>query len=207
MSPITVGYVEIGLDWAEQFSDANFLNQRLVPDVDTNGQPLDSAQMKQAFYLEPSAGGTSTRLAAPPPRRRSEQRDLHFEGRRQHVAAAFRPHLRLAGRRGAHEPQGRRCDRRGRRERGPRRHGRPPREGVMAWVPVNLGGFLRASGSSLCRISTPIASTRSTIAMSSDFRATAVSGAAGPNGTFTPCSASIPTTGGSSSLPTKWPGT
>ena len=58
--PITVGYVEIGSDWAEQFADANFLNQRLVPDVDTNGQPLDSGQMKQAFYLEPSAGGTSS---------------------------------------------------------------------------------------------------------------------------------------------------
>lgn len=58
--PITVGYVEIGGDWAEQFADANFLNQRLVPDVDQNGQPLDSNQMKQAFYLEPTAGGTST---------------------------------------------------------------------------------------------------------------------------------------------------
>jgi photosystem II stability/assembly factor-like uncharacterized protein len=58
--PITVGYVEIGGNWAEQFADANFLNQRLVPDVDQNGQPLDSGQMKQAFYLEPSAGGTQT---------------------------------------------------------------------------------------------------------------------------------------------------
>jgi hypothetical protein len=58
--PITVGYVEIGGDNTEQFADANFLNQRVVPDVDQNGQPLDSAQMKQAFYLEPSAGGTST---------------------------------------------------------------------------------------------------------------------------------------------------
>ncbi len=58
--PVTVGYVEIGGNWAEQFSDANFLNQRLVPDVDTNGQPLDPAQMKQAFYLEPTAGGTSS---------------------------------------------------------------------------------------------------------------------------------------------------
>lgn len=58
--PITVGYVEIGGDWTEQFADANFLNQRVVPDVDQNGQPLDSQQMKQAFYLEPSAGGTAT---------------------------------------------------------------------------------------------------------------------------------------------------
>jgi hypothetical protein len=58
--PITVGYVEIGSNWAEQFADADFFNQRLIPDVDQNGQPLDSKQMKQAFYLEPTAGGTST---------------------------------------------------------------------------------------------------------------------------------------------------
>ena len=58
--PITVGYVEIGGNWTEQFADANFLNQRNVPDVDQNGQPLDSNQMRQAFYLEPSAGGTKT---------------------------------------------------------------------------------------------------------------------------------------------------
>jgi len=58
--PITVGYVEIGGNSEDQFADANFLNQRLVPDVDTNGQPLDPGQMKQAFYLEPSAGGTAT---------------------------------------------------------------------------------------------------------------------------------------------------
>ncbi|MFN2418912.1 MAG: WD40/YVTN/BNR-like repeat-containing protein [Candidatus Limnocylindria bacterium] len=58
--PITVAYVEIGGNWTEQFADANFLNQRVVPDVDSNGQPLDSGQMKQAFYLEPSAGGTET---------------------------------------------------------------------------------------------------------------------------------------------------
>ena len=58
--PITVGYVEIGGNWAEQFSDANFVNQRLVPDVDQGGQPLDSQQMKQAFYLEPTAGGTKS---------------------------------------------------------------------------------------------------------------------------------------------------
>jgi hypothetical protein len=58
--PITVGYVDIGCNWTEQFADANFLNQRVVPDVDQNGQPLDTSQMKQAFYLEPSAGGTST---------------------------------------------------------------------------------------------------------------------------------------------------
>ena len=58
--PITVGYVEIGGNWTEQFADANFSNQRVVPDVDQNGQPLDSGQMKQAFYLEPTAGGTSS---------------------------------------------------------------------------------------------------------------------------------------------------
>jgi hypothetical protein len=57
--PITVGYVEIGGNWTEQFADANLVNQRVVPDVDQNGQPLDTSQMKQAFYLEPSAGGTS----------------------------------------------------------------------------------------------------------------------------------------------------
>jgi hypothetical protein len=58
--PVTVGYVEIGGNWADQFADANLVNQRLVPDVDQNGQPLDSQQMKQAFYLEPTAGGTSS---------------------------------------------------------------------------------------------------------------------------------------------------
>ena len=58
--PATVGYVEIGCNWTDQFADANFVNQRAVPDVDQNGQPLDTSQMKQAFYLEPTAGGTST---------------------------------------------------------------------------------------------------------------------------------------------------
>lgn len=58
--PITVGYVEIGEDWTEQLADANFLNQRAVADVDQNGQPLDKGEMKQAFYLEPTAGGTKT---------------------------------------------------------------------------------------------------------------------------------------------------
>ena len=58
--PITVGYVEIGGNDTEQFADANFLHQRPVPDVDQNGQALNSCEMLQAFYLEPSAGGTST---------------------------------------------------------------------------------------------------------------------------------------------------
>ena len=38
--PITVGYVEIGSNWSEQFADANLVNQRLVPNVDQNGQPF-----------------------------------------------------------------------------------------------------------------------------------------------------------------------
>ncbi len=58
--PATVGYVEIGCNWTEQFADTNLTNQRVIPDVDQNGQPLDTGEMKQAFYLEPSNGGTST---------------------------------------------------------------------------------------------------------------------------------------------------
>ncbi|HYE27747.1 MAG TPA: hypothetical protein VEA61_05885 [Allosphingosinicella sp.] len=64
--PITIGYVEFNS--GELFADANFVNQRLVPNVDQNGQMLEtldpqgrpSNTMKQAFYLEPSAGGTET---------------------------------------------------------------------------------------------------------------------------------------------------
>jgi photosystem II stability/assembly factor-like uncharacterized protein len=137
--PITVGYVEIGSDWAEQFADANLLNQRLVPDVDQNGQPLDSSQMKQAFYLEPSQGGTATswlrlRIGGTPSngvyvstnsgnnwRRRF---DLNFEwaGDVQRTNVQGGPVIA-----GAHE------------------RGVPGidtgrfRNGVMAWVPVNLG--------------------------------------------------------------------
>jgi hypothetical protein len=66
--PVTVGYVEIGCDWGEQFADANFANQRLVPDLDQNGQALDSRQMLQAFYLEQVSGGAESswlRLRSP----------------------------------------------------------------------------------------------------------------------------------------------
>jgi photosystem II stability/assembly factor-like uncharacterized protein len=55
--PVTVAYAEIGGNSTEQFADANFLNQRAIPDVDQNGQPLDSREMNQAFYLERSPGG------------------------------------------------------------------------------------------------------------------------------------------------------
>lgn len=66
---ITVGYVEIGSDWTEQFAGANLFNQRAVPDVDQNGQPLNRDEMKQAFYLELSPGGVDStwlRLRTPP---------------------------------------------------------------------------------------------------------------------------------------------
>ncbi len=139
--PITVGYVEIGSDWAEQFADANLVNQRLVPDVDTNGQPLDSGQMNQAFYLEPSAGGTSSawlrlRLGGAPSsgiyisrdggntwRRRF---DLHFDW----PGAVQRTNLK-----GGVVTQGAAAS------VAPDVTGGLPREGVMAWVPVELGGF------------------------------------------------------------------
>lgn len=67
--PVTVGYVDIGGDWSEQFSDANLVNQRLVPNLDQNGQSLEIYSdsqgrplntMKQAFYLEPTNGNTQS---------------------------------------------------------------------------------------------------------------------------------------------------
>jgi len=137
--PITVGYVEIGEDWAEQFSDANFLHQRLVPDVDTNGQPLDSAQMKQAFYLEPSAGGTSSawlrlRLGGAPSIGIYISRDGGNTWRRRFdlnfgwPGAVQRTNLK-----GGVLTEGAAA------RVAPDVTGGLPREGVMAWVPVYLG--------------------------------------------------------------------
>lgn len=137
--PITVGYVEIGSDWAEQFADANFLNQRLVPDVDTNGQPLDPGQMKQAFYLEPSAGGTSTswlrlRLGGAPSSGIYVSRDGGNTWRRRFdlnfgwPGAVQRTNLK-----GGILTEGAAA------RVAPDVTGGLPREGVMAWLPVYLG--------------------------------------------------------------------
>ena len=75
--PATVGYVEIGCNWAEQFADTNSGNQR----VDSRCRPERTAtrhrEMKQAFYLEPSNGGTSTSWLADA-HRRAEQRHLRL---------------------------------------------------------------------------------------------------------------------------------
>jgi hypothetical protein len=138
--PITVGYVEIGSDWAEQLADANFLNQRLVPDVDQNGQPLDAGQMKQAFYLEPSAGGTSTawlrlRLGGDPSNGIYVSRDGGNTWRRRFdlnfgwPGAVQRTNLK-----GGVLTEGAAA------RVAPDVTGGLPREGVMAWVPVYLSG-------------------------------------------------------------------
>jgi hypothetical protein len=137
--PITVGYVEIGGNNTEQFADANFLNQRVVPDVDQNGQPLDSGQMKQAFYLEPSAGGTSTswlrlRLGGTPSNGVYVSRDGGNTWRRRFdlnfgwAGAVERTNLR-----GGVLTEGVAA------RVAPDVTGGIPREGVMAWVSVYLG--------------------------------------------------------------------
>ncbi len=136
--PITVGYVEIGGDWTEQFADANFLNQRVIPDVDESGQPLDSKQMKQAFYLEPSAGGTKTawlRLSTGGPqngiyisRNSGDNWRRRFDLNFSWAGSVKRTNLRspvLTQSVAAHVA--------------PDVTGGIPREGVMAWVAVYLG--------------------------------------------------------------------
>ena len=136
--PITVGYVEIGGNWAEQFSDANFLNQRLVPDVDQNGQPLDPQQMKQAFYLEPTAGGTKTswvRLRIGGPQNEiyvsmnsgdnwRKRFNLNFSWAGAVQRTNLRPPVITQGVAASAAPDV---------------TGGLPREGVMAWVTVYLG--------------------------------------------------------------------
>jgi hypothetical protein len=146
--PITVGYVEIGTDWSEQFADANFLNQRLVPNVDQNGQPLETFfdpegrplnTMKQAFYLEPSAGGTETswlrlRIGGTPSNeiyvstnggktwRRRFNLNFGWPGSVERTNLKGGVLTEMAAARVA-----------------PDATGGLPREGVMAWVPVYLG--------------------------------------------------------------------
>jgi hypothetical protein len=146
--PITVGYVEIGSNWSEQFADANLVNQRLVPNVDQNGQPLETFvdsegrpldTMKQAFYLEPSAGGTTSswlrlRIGGTPSNQVYVSRDggstwrqrfdLHFSwaGDVQRTNLGGGPVIAGAAARLASDAN-----------TGIFRHG------VMAWVPVYLG--------------------------------------------------------------------
>jgi hypothetical protein len=50
---VTVAYGKVGCDPSpSMFSDANLLNQRAVPDIDTSGNPLTN--MAQAFYITPN---------------------------------------------------------------------------------------------------------------------------------------------------------
>ena len=136
--PVTVGYVEIGGNNDDQFADANFLNRRLVPNLDPNGQELPPKEMKQAFYLEPSAGGTSLswlRLRIGPwPNGVYVSRNNGDNWRRR-----FDLNFGWAGSVQRTNVKGGVVTEAAAARVAPDVTGGVPREGVMAWVSVQLG--------------------------------------------------------------------